>query len=69
MNNGMYFEMEEMIMEEEKSEKQNILHKKKKGQDATDLPFCTTTDTAEQARANDDSAPCDDGRSGRIDED
>ncbi|MFH0975017.1 MAG: hypothetical protein V1874_04455 [Spirochaetota bacterium] len=28
------------------------------------LPYCTTTDTAEHARARDESGPCDDGRAG-----
>ncbi len=28
------------------------------------LPYCRTTDTAEQARATDDGEPCDDGRAG-----
>jgi hypothetical protein len=28
------------------------------------LPYCTTTDTAEHARASDDGNPCDDGRAG-----
>ena len=28
------------------------------------LPKCTTTDTAEHARANDEGEPCDDSRAG-----
>jgi hypothetical protein len=28
------------------------------------LPYCRSTDTAEQARAGDKGEPCDDGRSG-----
>ena len=29
------------------------------------LPYCRMSDTAEQARANDEGEPCDDGRAGR----
>ena len=39
--------------------------KKKKHEE--ELPFCTSTPSAEQARAHDDDEPCDDSRKGKID--
>ncbi|MBW1861770.1 MAG: hypothetical protein JRJ02_05285 [Deltaproteobacteria bacterium] len=32
------------------------------------LPYCTTTPSAEQARAHDEDEPCDDGRGGDTNE-
>ena len=57
-------------MEENKNggEKQELAKendKKKKREEK--LPYCTTAPSAEQARANDEDEPCDDGRAGDVD--
>ena len=55
-------------MEETEPKKvvENDNRKKKKAEE--DLPFCTTSPAAEQARAHNEDEPCDDGRSGSNDE-
>ena len=55
-------------MEEKTPEKpgENNTRKKKKAEES--LPFCTTAPDSEHARAHDDDEPCDDGRSGSVDE-
>jgi hypothetical protein len=54
-------------MEEEKIKKDEELEKGKKKKQDDKLPYCITTSTAEHARANEDDEPCDDGRSGELD--
>ena len=40
--------------------------KKKKMKKVADLPYCTRAPSAEHMRANEEDAPCDDGRSGNV---
>lgn len=39
-----------------------------KGKAEKDLPFCMKAPSAEHSRAHDYDEPCDDGRSGELDE-
>ena len=48
--------------EKDVNEKEEIRKKKKDEEES--LPFCTTAPSAEQARADEDDEPCDDGRAG-----
>ena len=57
-------------MEENKNEKKKEgsgINKNKKKMREEKLPYCTTAPSAEQARANDQDEPCDDGRTGDVD--
>ena len=55
-------------MKKEKDEKKENLGKGKKKRRDNKLPYCTTTSTAEHARAHEEDEPCDDGRSGNQDD-
>lgn len=55
-------------MDGEKDGEKEGLEKGKKKKKDEKLPYCTTTSTAEHARAEDDDEPCDDGRSGELDD-
>jgi hypothetical protein len=54
--------------EKNAEELESTEEKKKKKVDET-LPYCTTTPSAEHARAHDNDEPCDDGRTGDVDSD
>ncbi len=54
-------------MKEKKAEEMEDQVKGKKKKIEDKLPFCTTAPSAEQARADEDDEPCDDGRGGDID--
>ena len=51
-------------MDKEKIEKSKEQEKEKKIDEK--IPHCTTSPSAEHARANDNGEPCDDGRGGDI---
>jgi hypothetical protein len=53
---------------EQKDKKNNKKSKNKVGAPEEKLPFCTKTPSAEHARSQDEDEPCDDGRTGKIDE-
>ena len=50
------------MVEKDVNEKEETGKKKKDEEEP--LPFCTTAPSAEQARADEDDEPCDDGRAG-----
>ena len=54
--------------ENEKPEDLKDLEKDKKKKDEKGLPYCTTAPSAEHARASDEDEPCDDGRSGDVEQ-
>jgi hypothetical protein len=43
--------------------------KQKKMKKVADLPYCTRAPSAEHMRAHEEDEPCDDGRSGNVDQD
>ena len=51
-------------MEEKKREELEEQDKGKKKKVEEKLPYCTTAPSAEHTRADDESEPCDDARSG-----
>ena len=53
---------------EEKTEKPGEKQESKKKKNVEDLPYCTTAPSAEHMRANEEDEPCDDGRSGNVEE-
>ena len=53
------------MMEEDRKESGEKKETKKK---VADLPYCTTAPSAEHMRANEEDEPCDDGRSGNVEE-
>ena len=53
---------------DEKEEDLNKMKKDKKKKDEKGLPYCTTAPSAEHARASDEDEPCDDGRSGYMEQ-
>ena len=58
-----------MIKEKINDDKGEALRgkKDKKIESEEKLPYCTTASSAEQARAEDEDEPCDDGRTGKVD--
>lgn len=42
--------------------------KQEKMKKVADLPYCTRAPSAEHMRANEEDEPCDDGRSGNVDQ-
>ncbi|MDY6971565.1 MAG: hypothetical protein SV775_04455 [Thermodesulfobacteriota bacterium] len=57
------------MVENKTKESQEQEKKKKEKKVEEELPFCTTATSAEHARADDSGEPCDDFRSGDVDED
>lgn len=56
-------------MEEKTIDKQERKDKRPEKNAEETLPHCTTAASAEHARATSDDEPCDDGRTGEIDQD
>lgn len=56
-------------MKEKTVDKQEIKDKRPKNNSEKALPYCTTSASAEHTRAYNDDEPCDDGRTGEIDQD
>ena len=54
--------------ENEKAEDLIKLEKEKKKKDEKELPYCTIAPSAEHTRASDEDEPCDDGRSGDVEQ-
>jgi hypothetical protein len=52
----------------EKEEDFKRMKKDKKTEDEKKLPYCTTAPSAEHTRSSDKDGPCDDGRSGDVEE-
>jgi hypothetical protein len=51
-----------------KSEEIEEIEKGEKKKTENKLPYCTTAPSAEHLRSSDEDGPCDDGRSGDVEE-
>lgn len=60
------FKTKEKNMNEENKRELKDNKKDKKKEPEGGLPFCTTAASAEQARAEEEDEPCDDGRTGNV---